>query len=302
MVFKNVYLKIACIYCCLLVAMTSSAQKHPNVKVINKQEFSEGTVPQTLLAEPFPAKHRKKIVRKAYYLGQTRYLYSTLYNTNNKFLRIFNDGKKQSSKVYVYNPYGALSTTDKQAAPNSFIPDFGFKSNLLPKNVAKVYVAYQNQPTHIAGTAPYREQPAAEVVYEMWRRLPETITTYDPWEYDPDAFDYSYLEYDGKGGKAKTIRALTTYSNNMPRTNNDGFVGVEIYVARCGDGVVDNVNNAAMDMTYNGVKGIYIEKEGVLAEWSIPDNELINEQCDNGNQNSDTEKGACKTDCSGYIE
>jgi hypothetical protein len=53
-----------------------------------------------------------------------------------------------SSKVLVYNPFGAVSTTEISQGVNSFVPNFVLTSTIKPKNVSAVYVSRQYTPTY----------------------------------------------------------------------------------------------------------------------------------------------------------
>ena len=91
-------------------------------------------------------------------------------------MRIFNDGSAQATKVFVYNPFGALSPDTSVQSAHSYVSNFGFKSNIKPSGIERVYVAYQNNPTYMAGIAPERTTLAGQIVHNVWRRPPLNVS------------------------------------------------------------------------------------------------------------------------------
>lgn len=264
-------------------------------------------IPQTTISSPFAASQclndigdaNRVINQLAFYQWQQRYLYSTLAANNiGTYLRIFNDydawNTTTSSRVYVYNPFGALSKTPAQQAPNTFVSDFWYKSHIKPANVDRVYVGYQYDPMYFVGTWYTRTGIAGQIVHNI-RRMEYLI--YDGvcspnYTCFPTINNYRWLRYQvGGWGIPGSGNYRFKIQNGWTRSDQWEYLCNNIYIARCGDGIIDDPEK----VWWNNVDG----KQGIATNNGFANRVYTwfeAELCDDGNNlNGDW----CNATCSG---
>lgn len=278
------------------------------------QTFETGKIPQTILSdirEDAQCQHTDAgslvagAARLAFYNGQYKYIASTLKandissvlsiinTTNGQYGGTYPEGAPDSTKVFIYNPYGAFSSTGAAlAAANSYVPDIFLKSNVKPAGIDIVYVWYQDYPTYLLWVPGKRNQVLAQVVHNIRRRSPWNIN-------NGSAFTYSYLAYSPSvpGGIPGSVTLHPQFINvpGWDRTDNGEYLCENVYVARCGDAVKDNYLQTWVSASTNGYQGMFVEW-GIVPWAKLTGSVLPLEQCDDG-ANNGTSWSNCNLDC-----
>ena len=201
-----------------------------------------------------------------YYLGKTstRYFADVLeWELSKHYLIGFG-----TSYGTVYNPYGVFQFQNGT-------PTFGYKSEIKPRNVKEVIVAYQNdgEGTNIVNHGTKRWDIAGQIVVSVSRYIESRWTR--------ENIEYKYMNTD-----TSKATVSTNVKFDSPKIQDNECLNV--YVGRCGDGILDN--GTALDASgfaepFNGISNA----AGQLAGW---------EECD-PNDSSHTGRGTagCSSLC-----
>ncbi len=280
------------------------------------QEFVPGQIPQTLLTNPRntnQCQHYDASVgtllwwasRLAFYSGQSTYFVSTLKanatwntltiinSTNSQNGTFYANGAPDSSKVYVYNEYWAISST-LSLIPDSFVPPFSLVSNVKPAWVDRVYVWYQQQPTRMIGIPNRRDEVVGQIVHNIRRRSPYRVGNSNDPEYNLAYLEYSWAVPWGIPHAITLNLLFTDTSPTWNRTDNNEYLCESIYVASCWDGITDNYLTGETTLT-DWYKWILIDWNIVpwaKLTWSV----LPLEECDDGALNG-TPESSCSVEC-----
>jgi len=279
------------------------------------QTFDDNFIPQTIISSPKLSNQCFKFTNFAFYDGQFANFYSTfsansIWNT----IRIINTatgqngtyyyaGAPDSSKEFIYNPFGSLSSSKSFVEKNSFVPNFVRKSIIKPANIQSVYVVRQNSSTYFIGwSGSFRWELAGQVVHNIWRRAPYNITNW--W------LNYSYVEYPSQTVWTKQLTLSRSNGGWRDRTDNNEYLCNNIYVARCGDTIVDNTTKAGWNNTdWKQWIQTYANKSWTQpSNWFIPwtfSGSFKGEICDSHNLTWDAcvnwTLGCCNTTCDWYV-
>lgn len=154
----------------------------------------------------------------SYYVGKTptRYFADILGGEISKHYVIW----FVSSYGAIYNPYGVFQFQNGT-------PTFAYKSEIKPRNVQEVIAVYQNEwaGTDIVNHGPKRADIAAQVVFSMSRFVESKWTE--------GTTTYKYMNTD-----TTTTSVSTNVKFDSAKMQDNECLN--IYVGRCGDGVLDN--------------------------------------------------------------
>ncbi len=272
---------------------------------IDTQNFQDGFIPQTTVDKEIS--QCKNTINFAFYDKQKIKFTSELAGNHiNDIWRILNTNQDtnwqnhqawapDSTKIYIYNPYWLLSTTDSISNPNSFLSDFLFVSNIKPSWVNKVYVWYQSNFTHILWwsdttledlKSKNRWKLAWQIVYEHWIRQPSKVK--NNWQ-----TTYTYTIPTINWFEQKTIKLDLEFSKKYPRVTHWNAC-TNIFVAKCGDGVIDNPDKSGWNST-DWKQWIQTNKGFVKRR----KDDFIGEICDDWEDN--WKPGKCNLTCDGYV-
>lgn len=276
-----------------------------------RQNFtsSDVRIPQEIVTTSFASNQCKvlshgSLVEKTYayamYDKQHAALYDTLLAANSTILKIYNDKNFSlwSSRVFIYNPLGILSTATTLGWLNSFIPDFPLKSHLKPKGIDAVYATWQNNTgTYFVGTSALaRADLAGQVAFSIMRReffdkkagqcagttaILNGVSCLAPTL-------YSWLPFTNPTSQQQKTLDLMSYTA-YKRTDGGENPCLNFYVARCGDNVVDNPSKTG-DAQTDGKNGIATRIWFI--SWFSPT--FTWEVCDDGGA-----PGGCNDTCTG---
>ena len=201
-------------------------------------------------------------ITMTYYANKTptQYIFDLLdWDINKNYLILSGE-----SFVNLYNPYSAIRIDWP----------FAFKSNIKPKGENEVVVAYQNNDvgwTNIIWHATKRSDIAAQLVFDISRSI-------EQWRWN--TVNYRYMIPSNKNISLSFTTDVNFSANH--KIDNECF---NIYVGRCGDGIVDN--GTSLDASGFAVPFNWIStSNGQLAGW---------EQCDDGPLNGTA--GHCSSTC-----
>ncbi len=183
---------------------------------------------------------------------------------NNDILRVIFD----NSAVSLYNPYGALSLQNGGW--------FALKSQIKPAGVDAVLAFSQNPwtGTLITNHGPQRDGVAAQWVFQIARKTKSGTSN--------NSTKYQYLNI------WEVVPSFTTSNATFGSTIFTDKECINIYVGRCGDGILDDgtaVDNSGWALYFDGKS----TSNGELAG---------GENCDEGPLNGTP--GHCNKDCYGY--
>ncbi len=241
--------------------------------------------------------------RHAFYQWSSARFYSTLSAFDiTTTLRIFNTqtgqnnlfyekGAPDSTKIFIYNPYGALSTGLESNWPDSFLSDFGYMSNIKPGWVNSVYVGYQNNPTYMIGDPTKRNQTVWQIVHNIRRRTPSSVRAW--WT------TYTYIPFNSWTQHTINLSLFRSDKTWFNRTDLGEYRCHSIYIATCGDGIVDNTIKSGWNNTdgKQWIKTIYWFVPWTISTFTgeVCDSTTIDwTSCVNGTT------GCCNLTCSWY--
>ncbi len=214
----------------------------------------------------------------AFYDGQLRRNSATVWGQDGYEFHYYN-----STYINVYNPYNSLRTS----VNNSTVPPFQFRSQVLPVTRSPgqwVYLTIQNNFTYLQGNNP-RNQLAGQFVHYVNRWWTQAFI----W---PN-LSYKYRFDNGQFLNSPEISYNSRATNITPYTTPLN-VCHNFYIARCGDGIVDNPNKPGGPNT-NGKQGIQTT-DGFMQR---VDPSFDHEVCDDWTNNG--QPGYCNLSCSGYV-
>ena len=188
-----------------------------------------------------------------------------------------------TSYVTVYNPFNSLRTS----ANNATVPPFQFRSQVLPVTRPSwqwVYLTIQDQFTYLQANNP-RTQLAGQFVHYINRWRTQSFL----WPNLP----YAYRVDNGQFLNSPQINYNSSASNITPFSTPLN-VCHDFYIARCGDGVVDNKNKPWWPNT-DGKQ--WIQTANGFIPWL--NTNFTDEVCDDWPNNG--QPGYCNTTCSGYV-
>lgn len=214
----------------------------------------------------------------AFYDGQLRRSSATVWWQDGYEFHYYN-----STYITAYNPYNSLRTS----ATNATVPLFQFRSHVLPitrPSGQGVYLTIQNDFMYLAANNP-RMQMAGQFVHYInrWR----TQSFFGP------NLSYIYRVDNGQFLNSPQVNYWSRASNITPFTTPLN-VCHNFYIARCGDGVVDNKNKPGWANT-DGKQGI--NSTNGFIPWM--NTNFTDEVCDDGANNG--QAGYCNTTCTAAI-
>ncbi|MFA5747972.1 MAG: hypothetical protein WC872_02550 [Candidatus Absconditabacterales bacterium] len=206
--------------------------------------------------------------QRALYISQriSPIFYYNYTNTNPIRIKLFLDG----TEMLFYNP-GTFSDNGKFNFLSNLNPNFSPSITVTVTDLANEVKAIDNKVgrTNVAG------------MYVLRGRY-QTYTA----EGSNSSNFLGYREY----GTNSLIYFNKKYKD--PGIFTELYSCIRYYVAKCGDGVIDNTNKNG-GLNTDGKQGIQT-KDGFVNRFGG----FTPEVCDDGINNSDTKPGACRTDCS----
>lgn len=237
--------------------------------------------------------------------------------TSGQLAALTNTGRiNQTSKLFIYNPYGSMWSNAWPASPNTWIPSFLYTSSVKPDfdvlspSTPPVIIPWSNA----AGSLPRfysltgRAELQGQIVHNIWRWQPLTwwtqsrsdTNTLPYWflQYpdfnDTDYVGYSSLLFTSWGSaydpafpywNSPSSYHYARYRNNGPVTTGQDitqdreFLCNNIYVASCGDWFVDDPTGqyTALANWYNWI----VTTDRWLVNWTF--GTWFQEVCDPGN-------------------
>jgi len=219
-----------------------------------------------------------KTLQWAFYNGQNRRNSATVWGQDGYEFHYYN-----TTYITAYNPYNSLRTS----ASNAAVPLFQFRSKVLPitrPSGQGVYLTIQNDLTYLQGNNP-RTQMAGQFVHYINRwRTQSFFGPNLPYAYRVDNGQFLNSPQISYSSRASN---LTPYSTPLNVCHN-------FYIARCGDGIVDNKNKPGGTNT-DGKQGI--NTVNGFMNWVDPS--FSDEVCDDWANNGQV--WYCNTTCTAAI-
>lgn len=173
------------------------------------------------------------------------------------------------SKIYLWNPYGVLSSSPTATEANQLIPNFMYISNVKPEGVSKVKFARQFAAMYTTTGWMTRTWVSAQINAQISKQQIGSKTAQTT---------SSYKWFDENNGVHLWNYKINSAFNPSPKNT----ICMNFYVATCWDKVIDDPNKEWWNST-NGKQGIQ------TAQWFVvwTNTGFTAEKCD-----SNTETGA----------
>lgn len=190
------------------------------------------------------------------------------------------------SKIYVWNPYGSISSSPTAVEANQLIPNFMYISNVKPAGVSKVKFARQFAAMYINTWWLTRTDVSAQINAQISKQQISSTTPQTP---------SSYRWFD-----ENNVVHLWNYKiNSAFNPSTKDTICMNFYIATCGDWIIDNPEKTWPNNT-DGKQGIQTSQWFIawVNTWFVPEicdsNTETGAACVNGTQ------GCCNNTCSWF--